>query len=355
MLKPIQSLTKIPGLIAISLLVILFLDFGGSTRLSARDYLWADRPAIDQESVSTNSDSIPPIVLASQPRLHVDPDEIIRNAASIIISYCVHRDSMATYYTYVYEWTFSDSPTWADLLGYSDHEWDYEPIIAVVPNNGRRTYIYDKGHYRAGSTGSNQFTVDAGTHRFSPSNKGNGQTYPPEQFRELTPRRLSVMNQDLTNVSRLPFGSSLSLDWACNDPARVEDEGQFSTDTPGGQLPVRLHVFAGIVGGFGISSFLWWLARGVGYPTFGRFRVVVGIGIVSGLITGVTSGIVSDMLSHNINSLIMSSFIGIFIGSSSGFVATAVLSHRFAASMIVSMLVIVGVSNLVTGFFTSLW
>ena len=355
MVRPNQASTKLLGLVAIILLVFLFQDFGGLTQLTTRDYVWADGPGIDQESVSSNSDFVPPIVLANQPRLHVEPDEIKRNGAGIIISYCVHHDSMATYYTYVYEWTFSDSPAWAELLGYSDHEWDYEPIIAVVPNDGRPRYVYDKGHYRAGSTDSNQFTVKSGTHRFAPASKGNGQVYGPERFRELTPRRLTVMNKVLAKLSRLPFGSSLSLDWACNDSAKVESAGQFSTDTPGGRLPVHLHAIAGIVGGFGLSGFLWRLARGLGYPTVGRFRVVMGIGIVSGIVTGLASGIVSDMLLDNINSLIMSSFLGMFTGSSLGLLTTLVLSHRFAASMMVSILGVVGVSNLVTGLFTSLW
>ena len=203
-----------------------------------------------------NVDDVPSEVLDNQPRLYIDSEDERRNDSPLAIGYCVHRNENATYYTYVYQWVFSDSPWVGQLLGYPDHEWDYEPVIVRVDRfTGQTRYIYDKGHYRAGMTESRDLEVEPGSHRFSPSNARAGRTFSAESFSQITRDQLDMLNQDLATLPRLPFGGDLSLDWACNDPSQVGRHSEFSTDSKASHIPVQVNgLGGGTVGAINLSS-----------------------------------------------------------------------------------------------------
>jgi len=175
--------------------------------------------------------NVPTEVFNNQPRLHIDPEEVKRNGRLPQIRYCINRMEGMTYYTYVYVWTFSDTPWWAQVLGYPDHAWDYEPVIVCIDNEtGQTKYIYDKGHYRAGVTQNRELDVKRGSHYFGPSSKTGGVTFSRENFKEMTDEQLQLMNKALGEIPRIPFGRELSLNWACKNPEKVEQKGSFSTD-----------------------------------------------------------------------------------------------------------------------------
>lgn len=305
---------------------------------------------------ASNSESIAAAVLQNQPLLSIDPQDANRNSDGLVIYYCINSDSTATYYTYIYEWTFSDSPMWSELLGYPDHNWDYEPVIAVIDHtDGSLTYVYDRGHYRAARTSSKYLVVNKGTHNFAPSSNGLGEPFGEETFRKLMPSRLSMMNEQLAHLPRLPFGSKLSLQWACNEPAKVVSKGEFSTDEVGGRLPVQVNLVGGALIGSLLSILAWMFINLTKSRERIRITRVVVVGTLSGLVAGITAGSVSDMALNHFHNIAASVCLGFFAGALAGLVVYILLCHNISRSWPISVVRMVQVSSILVALTVSLW
>ena len=78
------------------------------------------------------AEGVPEDIVAEQPLLRLPPGDLEKNAVIPKVLYCLSSNRDATYYTYVYVWSFSDSPVVGRVLGYPSHRWDYEPIIVRI-------------------------------------------------------------------------------------------------------------------------------------------------------------------------------------------------------------------------------
>jgi len=344
------------GFAAILMLLALLAEASAPVQTAVSATSQANRASTQLTDTASNSESIEPAVLQNQPLLLIDPEDLERNHDELLIHYCVNSDSTATYYTYIYEWTFSDTPMWSELLGYPDHNWDYEPVIAVIDHSdGSLTYIYDSGHYRAARTSSKYLAVSKGTHNFATSDSGLGESFGEEAFCTLTPGRLSMMNEQLAELPRLPFGSKLSLQWACNEPAKVVSKGKFSADEVGGKLPVQVNLVGGALIGCLLSILAWMFTvltkSGERIP----ITKVVVVGTFSGLAAGITGGSVSDMALNYFHNIAASVCSGFFVGALAGLVVYILLCHNVSRSWPISVVSIVQVSSILVALTVSLW
>jgi len=265
---------------------------------------------------------VPPDVLEYQPSLDIPPGELDRNDAPLIVGYCVNQATAATFYTYIYIWTFSDSPWWAEFLGYLDHSWDYEPVIVRVDHRTRKTtYIFDKGHYRAGITDIPSLNVERGTHRFAVSVGSDPASISPGNFLKVDTEFLAQMNRRLGRLAAIPFGPGLSLTWACNDPAKVEEELVFSSDFNDSSVPARTNAFAGIAIGMisvGLALSVIFLIS----PRPNRFILAaLWIGAIGGGISGLVGGFAIESVNGTLG-IVMGSILGMLVGAL-GFIALA--------------------------------
>jgi len=186
-----------------------------------------------------------------QPQLIIpqtDTDDNGNNLELSNVVYKVQQDGENLWITYVYNWNFSNVPSW-NVLG-EDHAWDHEPVIARISlesPNDRAEYLYDNFHYQAGRTTEPILRVEEGYHGFTPhdaSGFGDAAVYkaglPPEVphtvvqsasiFQPLDDETFQLMED---RVSQLPpalpgVSSPLSLYDAFYAPALVGERGAFS-------------------------------------------------------------------------------------------------------------------------------
>jgi len=347
---------SILGFTAIFLLLAFIAEVSNPIQAVVGTTYQENREGTSPIDTGSNSEPIAAAVLQNQPLLSIDLQDLNRNSDGLVIYYCINSDSIATYYTYIYEWTFSDSPMWGELLGYPDHNWDYEPVIAVIDHtDGSLTYVYDRGHYRAATTSSKHLVVNKGTHNFAPSSNGLGEPFGEETFRKLTPSRLSTMNEQLAHLPRLPFGSKLSLQWACNEPAKVVSKGEFSTDEVGGKIPIQVNLVGGALIGTLLSILVWVFTN----FTKSRKRIpikrVVVVGTFLGLAAGITGGIVSDIALNYFHNIVASVCLGCFAGAVAGLVVYILLCHNVARSWPISLVRMIQVSSILVALTVSLW
>lgn len=130
---------------------------------------------------------------------------------------------------YVYEWDYST------FCYPFNHAGDYEPIIYCLDKNTRETtWVYDNGHYDAGTTSdTNVFQVVSGSHRYIPDDSGiSGTKQPSSNFQELDAATLMEWERTLIDLHRLGMGQ-LSLWQAFLDPCSVEDNDEFGLPDDG--------------------------------------------------------------------------------------------------------------------------
>jgi len=157
------------------------------------------------------------------------------------------------YILYLYVWEFSNTPWIFEILGYSDHPWDYEPIIVVHNKTTGEIVecIYDSGHYRASISTSMAYEVTPDAHYFIPhiSLDDNQEYYQGEadNFYFLTESIYVLIEDKLQKLPRVPFGRPLSLDWAIHNPERVKRIGSFSTDSRDAKIPLRLYFIVAVL------------------------------------------------------------------------------------------------------------
>jgi hypothetical protein len=224
-------------------------------------------------------------VVEAQPRLNFATGSTDRPTE---VSYCSVSGAFYDYTTYIYAWDFSESPTVSQLLGYSSHSWDFEPIIVRTSRStGAVDYAFDSGHYRAGVTERNEFYVSPSHHRFIETSGAVTETQPVEKFVPVTSASLDEMNVLLEKLPRLPFGRGLSLGWACNDPGQVFASGYFSRDgAPRTKLPFQLTLLIGVAvmliatPAFVIAPLLL-RSFGAGTKPLNRFDAAVMLGLAS--------------------------------------------------------------------------
>ena len=208
------------------------------------------------------AEGVPEDIGAEQPLLRLPTGDLEKNAGIPKVLYCLSSNRDATYYTYVYVWSFSDAPVVGRVLGYPSHRWDYEPIIVRIDKASlNRTYIYDAGHYRARSTSTAYFSVATGTHAFKPSREPVGERLGSGQFEQFTPESLRMINSRLETLPRIPFRSGLSLSWACNAPWEVERANVFSGPAAVGRIPLQANLLAGLSIGLIVAAVGWLVLR----------------------------------------------------------------------------------------------
>ena len=269
--------------------------------------------------------------------------------------YCLSSNRDVTYYTYVYVWSFSDSPVVGRVLGYPSHRWDYEPIIVRIDKASlNRTYIYDAGHYRARSTSTAYFSVATGTHAFKPSREPVGERLGSGQFEQLTPESLRMINSQLETLPRIPFRSGLSRSWACNAPWEVERANVFSGPAAVGRIPLQANLLAGLFIGLIVATVGWLVLRMVR-----DFRTWYGLRVAAcGLCGGIVGGVVGfetvfAMASSGVPGT-NASILGILAGTAAG-TAVSVLAGTIARGKIPSVLVAGGISSLAAAILTAAW
>ena len=258
--------------------------------------------------------TVPDDVLANQPNLQIDKSELERNGDTLRIGYCVNHSDLESFYTYVYIWSFSDTPLWGELLGYPDHSWDFEPIIVRVRRAPpSHEYIFDKGHYRAGLSSSPNFVVKNKTHQFEVRDDDREMAFPSTQFLELSPPQVAHMNELLDDFPALPFGRGLSLEWACRNPIQVLREGSFSSDSAVARVPTRLQLLAGLLLGLLVGIFVKFLLRLYKKVDF-SWVAVIALCSASGLV----GGLVGAMINTEIEALVASESIPLIAGIPAG-------------------------------------
>ena len=299
--------------------------------------------------------TVPEDIVAEQPLIHIPPEDLEKNAGNPRVKYCLSGNRDATYYTYVYVWSFSDSPAGSRVLGYPSHRWDYEPIIVRIDKESlKKSYIYDAGHYRARSTSNDHFVVVAGSHWFKPSQELLGERLGSEQFEQLTSESLKLINSRLETLARIPFRPGLSLSWACNTPWEVERTSAFSGPTAVGSIPRRVNGIAGLCIGLIAVAVSWIVVRMVrDYRTWHGFRIA-SCGLCGGIVGGVVGfEAVFAMASSSVPGII-ATILGILAGLIAG-TSASVLVGTIARGKILSALVVGGISSLAATILTVAW
>lgn len=259
-------------------------------------YLGSNSPLVIAESTNQSDEELQRVI-NYQPNLIVSSKEKAQNNAPIQVFYSVKYAKDAEYYTYIYVWTFSDTQWWGELLGYPDHNWDYEPIIVRVDNkNSEINYYYDSGHYQAGITTNGQFSVENGTHRYTPTNSGVGESFSVERFKKLTTLDIDEMNDLIEYLPRLPFGRKLSLDWAYNSPWKVADKGAFSTDDRVAQLPWQVNIVGSTALGIVLGILLVLVRLKYKSLGFSRWLHTFIFYVIAGVIGGIAGGFISPVV-----------------------------------------------------------
>jgi hypothetical protein len=295
-------------------------------------------------------------LVENQPFLYADVRDIERNGKPVEAKYCVNQTNEAVYFTYVYIWTFSDTQWWGELLGYPDHDWDYEPVIVRVDkHSGQTTYIYDRGHYRAGITESRDFSVTAGTHYFKPANRMTGDRVFIGSFSELTDQQLLMMNRSIERLPDLPFGRNLSLDWACRQPDKVARKGSFSSDGESARVPARVDGLGGLVVGFVVlGAFMLLVLRASAFSGVSRIAIVA-TGALSGPTGGITGGMLGWAVGGNSESAILATAAGLIAGSTIGLGIGASFRAIHLNSGIRVAVLAGGLCGGISGLLTGIW
>ena len=295
-------------------------------------------------------------VVDNQPRLHIDPTDVQHNKIPLEIRYYINRIASTTYITYIYIWEFSNTAWWAELLGYSDHSWDYEPVIVRIDNQlGDIKYIYDRGHYIAGITNNSNLTVTKGSHGFSPTDSTGGRLFPADTFNQLILEELSEMNEKIEPLHRLPFGQKLSLDWAYYNPAKVEQKGAFSTDNGFASIPAQTNAFAGII----VGIFITILIKALTLITT-RFPPVkllpTGIICISlGSAGGILSGVITPLVQNATESHVLGTLTGLLSVTIISLLLSMVLVVAYKRELLTLLILFGGLSGAFSGCLTSIW
>ena len=310
------------------------------------------QPTPDNHSTAQ---TVPEHVVVDQPMLWIPPEDLGKNDGNPQVMYCLSGNSDATYQTYVYVWSFSDSTVAGRVLGYPSHSWDYEPIIVRIDKgSSKTTYIYDAGHYRARSTSNAHFTVVTGTHAFKPSQEPVGKKLGSKHFEQLTPETLKIINSRLEKLPRIPFRPGLSLSWACNAPWEVERANAFSGPETVGRIPPQVNAIAGLCIGLIVVVASWVVVRMVrDSRTWYGFRVA-GCGLCGGIVGGVVGfetvfAIASAGVLGTI-AMILSILAGTTVGTGASGLAGTIVRVK-----IPSVLVAGGISSSAATILTATW
>ncbi len=301
---------------------------------------------------------VPQEVLDNQPKLHIDPVDEARNGVPIEIKYCINKTETTTCITYVYVWTFSDTPLIGELFGYPDHDWDYEPVIVCIDNaTGAKKLIHSTSHYRASVTTSEELEVTKNTHGYSPTTKTGGKTFPVENFKEMTEEQLRLMNNALSGIPRLPFHPELSLNWACKDPLKVEKNRYFSSDTKPSRVPPQTNGVGGAALGAGGGAAAKGVASGLGLKALAEAGVggPAVVGAVSGLAGGVVGGAVSEAVQNAGGSKATGAVVGTLAAAGTGALVGAAIGSVIPGVGTAAGAVIGGICGGIGGLITSLW
>ncbi len=296
-------------------------------------------------------------VISRQPYLSIDPLDVERNGKPIEIRYCAGDTKLLSYYTLLYIWEFSDTPWYFQMLGYVDHSWDYEPVIVVINKRSNEvSYVYDRGHYRAGITQSRFLEVMKNTHHFVSSENQDGKVFNASHFQKLSPDQFELMNRQITTLPRLPFGKALSLDWACNTPESVIEERSFSGAKGRGFVPVQTNILGGALAGLAASAIIKYIAILMGCLIGISWRRAIWIGLMGGLAGGITGGIstyIFQLISLSKSSDIIAVLMAIVMGAALGAIISKIM---YKDRMLGYNIAVLGIICGITGsILTSIW
>jgi hypothetical protein len=294
------------------------------------------------------------VVISNQPRLQIDTEDLKRNGKPITIKYYVFQEGDTTYYTYIYTWEFSDTPWYFNMLGYVDHDWDYEPVIVAINNNTSEIrYVYDAGHYRAGITNSGSLLIQKDIHDFIPSEIPSSSVIQKENFEEITTQQLASMNKQISAIPRLPFGKALGLTWACINPGMVIEKHYFSGDHESSFVPVETTCLGGLLAGISLVLLLQGIGLIIRRSTLISFGFSLCIGIVSGLVGGMIGGFLNYVFP------ITASNESIFVVTILAVLVSGVLGYtfcKFVFRKVTKEILLFGIlCSISAGLLTSLW
>jgi hypothetical protein len=242
------------------------------------------------------------------------------------------------------------------MLGYVDHDWDYEPVIVVINKQSNEvSYIYDRGHYRVGITQSHFLEVKKNTHHFAPSENQNGKVFNASHFQKLSPDQFELMDKQIAAIPRLPFGKALNLDWVYNTPESVIEERSFSGAKGRGFVPVQTNVLGGALVGLAASAIIKCIASLMGRLVGISWRLALRLGLTGGLAGGITGGIsayVFQLTSPSKTIDMIAVLIAVVIGAALG----AVISQIMYKGRVLGYITIIGIICGITGsLLTSIW
>ena len=347
LLRIVESTMSTPERISSTLFLI------GAAILLVASVGWGNVPTIPAHY--SMALGVPGEIVTEQPLLRFPPEDLEKNTGIPKVLYCQSENREATYFTYVYVWSFSDSPLVSRALGYPGHRWDYEPIIVRVDKESRaRAYIYDAGHYRARSTSNAHFEVVSGTHAFKPSQEPVGEKLGSGQFEPLTSDSLNMINSQLERLPRIPFRPGLSLSWACNAPWEVERVDAFSGPTAVGRIPPQANVLGGLGIGMIVAAVSWLIVRMVrDYRTWYGSRVAV-FGLCGAIVGGMVGyeivfGVTGSGVPRSIAVVL-----GVLAGTAAGTGASG-LAGAIARSGFLSSLTAGAISSLAATILTAVW
>jgi len=336
----------------ICLLLCIFLGLGALYLYSVLPPKYDSSTSVISSRVISQAD-----ITSYQPYLYIDPMDEERNGKPVEIRYCASDTELLSYYTILYIWEFSDTPWYFQMLGYGDHSWDYEPVIVVINRRSNKiSYVYDRGHYRAGITQSRFLEVKKNTHHFAPSENQNGKIFNASHFQKLSPDQFELMNRQIAALPRLPFGKALSLDWACNTPESVIQEMSFSGTKERGFVPVQTNILGGVLAGLAASATIKCIALLIGCLIGIAWRRVIWIGLIGGLAGGITGGIstyIFQSSSLNKSNDIIAVLMAIVIGAALGAIISKIMyKGRMLGYDIIILGIICGITG---GLLTSIW
>lgn len=336
---------------AICLLLCIFLVLGALYLYSILPLKYESTTKLISRQVVSQAD-----ITSYQPYLFIDPMDEERNGKPVEIRYCASDTEMLSYYTLIYIWEFSDTPWYFQMLGYVDHSWDYEPVIIVINKRSNEvSYVYDRGHYRAGITPSRFLEVRQNTHHFAPSENQNVKVFNASHFQKLSPDQFELMNRQIAALPRLPFGKALSLDWACNTPESVIEQRSFSGAKGRGFVPVQANIFGGALAGLAASATIKCIAILMGCLIGISWRRAIWIGLMGGLAGGITGGIhtyIFQLISLSKTIDITAVLIAVVIGAALG----AIISKIMYKGRLLGYITIIGIICGITGsILTSIW